>query len=167
MSFTKHTLECSVIVVGVRWKTFVGEERRRVQELRVGLDRSLLEVVGVGLTTCGEVELVRQVHTLCVRSAQVVYELQVQDEMEGVRQVVREVEGESNAKRSYEHEHVDGMKDSLLEPWCVCARGDVLTLKKKRNSARSRSDFVEVSDSGHVATGVRIVQCHHAIKDNS
>ena len=29
-------------------KPFVGEERRRVQELCVGLDRSLLEVEGVG-----------------------------------------------------------------------------------------------------------------------
>ena len=54
------------------------------------------------------------------------------------------------------------MKDSLLEPRCVCARCDVLTHKKKRNSARSRSDNVEVSESGHVVIGDRIVQCHHA-----
>ena len=69
-------------------------------------------------------------------------------------------------KRSHEHEHVDGMKDSLLEPRCVCARCDVLTHKKKRNSACSRSDNVEVSESGHVVIGVRIVQCHHAIMDS-
>ena len=83
-------------------ETFVREERRRVQELRAGLDRSLLEVVGVGLITCAEVELVRQVHTLFVRSAQqvVVYELQVQEEVEGVRQEVREVKGESKARRN-------------------------------------------------------------------
>ena len=68
----------------------------RVQELCVGLDRSLLEVVGVGLITCVKVGLVRQVHTLFVRSAQqVVYELQVREEVEGVRQEVREVKGES------------------------------------------------------------------------
>ena len=36
----------------------------------------------------------------------------------------------------------------------------------KRNSALSRSDNVEVSESGHVVIGVRIVQCHHAIMDN-
>ena len=60
----------------------------------------LLEVVGVGLITCGEEELVRQVHTLFGRNAQVVYELQVQEEMEGVRQEVREVEGESKARRN-------------------------------------------------------------------
>ena len=52
VSFAKHTLEYSVIVVGVRGKPFVGEERRRVQELCVGLDRSLLEVEAVGLITC-------------------------------------------------------------------------------------------------------------------
>ena len=60
-----------------------------------------------------------------MRSVQqvVVYELQVQEEVEGVRQEVREVEREEQGeeKRSHEHEHVDGMKDSLLEPRCVCA----------------------------------------------
>ena len=49
---------------------------------------------------CGEEELVRQVHTLFGRNAQVVHELQVQEEMEGVRQEVREVEGESKARRN-------------------------------------------------------------------
>ena len=120
-----HTLECSVIVVGVRRRDFVGEERRRVQELRVGLDIGLLEVVSVGLIICGEEELAGQVHTLFVRSAQhvVVYELQVQEEVEGVRQEVREEKRESKneEKRSHEHGHVDGVKDSLLELRCVCA----------------------------------------------
>ena len=61
----------------------------------VGLDRSLLEVVGVGLITCVEVGLVKRVHTLFGRNAQqVVYELQVRGEVEGVRQEVREVKGE-------------------------------------------------------------------------
>ena len=100
VSFTKHTLECSVIALGVRRRDFVGEERRRVQELCVGLDGSLIEVVGVGLITCAEVELVRQVHTLFVRSAQqVVYELHVREEVEGVRQEVREVKGRAKSKR--------------------------------------------------------------------
>ena len=49
---------------------------------------------------CGEEELVRQVPTLFGRNAQVVYELQVQEEMERVRQEVREVEGESKARRN-------------------------------------------------------------------
>ena len=100
VSFAKHTLECSVIVVGVRRRDFVGEERRRVQELHVGLDCGLVEVVGVGLITCGEEELVRQVHTLFGRSAQVVYELQVQEEVEGVQQEVRKVKRESKARRN-------------------------------------------------------------------
>ena len=74
----------------------------------------------------------------------------------------KEEQGEE--KRSHEHGHVDGVKDSLLEPRCVCARR--CTDKKKLNSARSRSDNVEVSESGHVVIGVRIVQCHHASMDN-
>ena len=108
VSFAKHTLECRVTIFGVRRKTDVGEERRRVQELCIGLDSSLLEVVGVGLIACAEVGLVRQVHTLFVRSAQqVVQELQVQEEVEGVRQEVREVKGESKVEESRSrHEHM-------------------------------------------------------------
>ena len=57
------------------------------------------------------------------QQVQVVYELQVQEEREGVRQEVRDVERESKGeeKHSREHDHVDGVKDSLLEPRCVCA----------------------------------------------
>ena len=99
VSFAKHTLECSVIVFGVRGKTCVGEERRRVQELCVGLDSSLLEVVGVGLVTCVGVGLVNGDHTLFGRNAQVVYELQAGEEVEGVRQEVREVKGEESSVR--------------------------------------------------------------------
>ena len=52
-------------------------------------------------TNCAEVGLVRQVHTLFVRSAQqVVYEFQVREEVEGVRQEVREVKGESKVEES-------------------------------------------------------------------
>ena len=113
VSFAKHTLECSVIVFGVRGKPFVGEERRRVQELYEGFDSSLLEVIGVGLITCVGVGLVRQVHTHFVRSAQqVVHELQVPEEVAGVRQEVREVKGESKVEeRRSLHEHVDDMDD--------------------------------------------------------
>ena len=42
-----------------------------------------------------------------------------------MRQEVREIERESKGeeKRSREHGHVDGVKDSLLEPRCVpCIR---------------------------------------------
>ena len=40
-----------------------------------------------------------------------------------MRQEVREIERESKGeeKRSHGHGHVDGVKDSLLEPRCVCA----------------------------------------------
>ena len=104
MSFTKHTLECSVIVLGVLGKKFVGEERRRGQELCAGLDRSHFEVVGVGLITCVGVGLVNGGHTLFGRNAQVVYELQVGEEVEGVRQEVREVKGEEKGEIKVEGE---------------------------------------------------------------
>ena len=122
MYSTKHTLECSVIVLRVLGKPFVGEERRRDQELCVGLDRSLLEVVGVGLITCGEGELVGGAHTLVWRRVQVYYELQVLEEEEKVREEVQEIERESQVeeKRSDDHAHVDGVKDSLPQPRCVC-----------------------------------------------
>ena len=42
---------------------------------------------------CVGVGLVKRVHTLFGRDAQVVYELQVGEEVEGVRQEVREVKG--------------------------------------------------------------------------
>ena len=94
VSFTKHTLECGVIVLGVLGKPFVGEDRRR----------GLLEVVGVGLITCVRVGLVKRVHTLFGRDAQVVYELQVEEEVEGVRQEVREVKGEEKGEIKVEGE---------------------------------------------------------------
>ena len=98
VSFTQHTLECGVIVLGVLGKPFVGEERRRGQELCVGLDRSLLEVVGVGLITCEGVGLINGGRTLFGRNAQVLYELQVGEEVEGVRQEVREEKDEENGE---------------------------------------------------------------------
>ena len=59
------------------------------------------------------VRLVRQVHTHFVRSAQVDHELQVQEEVEGVRQEVREVKGESKVEeRRSLHGHVDDMDDN-------------------------------------------------------
>ena len=45
---------------------------------------------------------------------------------------------------------------------CACDESN----KKELDSARSRSDNVEICGSGHVVIGVRIVQCHHAIMDN-
>ena len=69
-----------------------------------------------------ERELVSRVHTLVGRSAQVVYELQVLEEEEKGREEVQEIERESQGdeKRSRGHDHVDEVKDSTLEPWCVC-----------------------------------------------
>ena len=77
MYLMEHVFECSVIVVGVRRRDFVGEERRRVQELHVGLDCGLVEVMGLGLITCGEEEVVRGVHTLVAGVVQVYHRLHV------------------------------------------------------------------------------------------
>ena len=113
-----------------------------------------------------EVELVRQGHTLFVRSA-----FRLWEEVEGVRQELREVKGESKVEeRRSLHEHVDDMDDKHKTHYLShgeCARCDtVLTNEKKRYNARSHSDIVEVSENGHIVIGVRIMQCYHAIMAN-
>ena len=62
------------------------------------------EVVGVGLITCVELGSVKRIHTLFVRNAQVVHELQVGEAVEGVRQEVREVKGEEKGEIKVEGE---------------------------------------------------------------
>ena len=69
----------------------------------MGLDVNLLEVVGVGPITCEGVGLVSGGHTLFGRSAQVLYELQGEEE-EGVRQEVSEVKDEENGEINVEGE---------------------------------------------------------------
>ena len=61
--FAKHILECGVIVLHVLEEPLLGELWVG-QGLCVGLDVSLLEVVGIGLTTCEEVGVLKRVHTL-------------------------------------------------------------------------------------------------------
>ena len=103
--------------------------------------------------TCGEVELVRQVHTLVVRSAQVkiVFELQVQEEVEGVRQELREVEGDSKVEESRSlHEHVNDMDDKHKTH--ELTHGACAENEKKLDNARSCSVIVEVSEDGHWCT---------------
>ena len=101
MYLMEHVFECSVIVVGVRRRDFVGEERRRVQELHVGLDCGLVEVMGLGLITCGEEEVVRGVHTLVAGVVQVYHTLHVVEEEEkGRRKVEQEVEREDQGEET-------------------------------------------------------------------
>ena len=71
---------------------------------------------------CGEGELVGGVHTLVWRSVQVHHELQELEEEDKGREEVQEIETESQVeeKRSDDHDHADGVKDSTLEPRCVC-----------------------------------------------
>ena len=100
MSFTQHILECGVIVLGVLGKPLLGE-RRRGQELCVGLDVSLLKVVGVGLITCEGVGLVKRVHTLLGGVHRFATNLK---EVEEVRQEVREVKDEEKREINVEEE---------------------------------------------------------------
>ena len=60
--------------------------------------------MGVRLITCVVVGLVKRVHTLFGRNAQVVYELQVGEEVEGVRQEVPEVKCEEKGEIKVEGE---------------------------------------------------------------
>ena len=96
----EHVFECRVIAVGVRRRDFVGEERRRVQELHVGLDCGLVEVMGLGLITCGEEGLVRGVHTLVAGVVQVSHRLHVVEEEEKGRKVEQKVEREDQGEET-------------------------------------------------------------------
>ena len=86
--FTKHILECGVIVLYVLEEPLLGELWVG-QGLCVGLDVSLLEVVGVGLITCKEVGVIKRVHTLLggvhrlATALKVVKE--VQEEVQGIK----------------------------------------------------------------------------------
>ena len=100
MYLMEHVFECSVIVVGVRRRDFVGEERRRVQELHVGLDCGQVEVMGLWLITCGEEGLVSRVHTLVAGVVQVYHRLQVVEEEEKERKVEQEVEREDQGEET-------------------------------------------------------------------
>ena len=57
-----------------------------------------MEVVGLGLITCGEGELVSGVHTLVAGVVQVYHRLQVVEEEEKGRKVEREVEREGGSR---------------------------------------------------------------------
>ena len=80
--FAKHTLECSVIVLDVLEEPLLGELWVG-QGLCVGLDVSLLEVVGVGLITCEEVGVVKRVHTLSGGVHKLATALKVEEESAG------------------------------------------------------------------------------------
>ena len=71
------------------------------QGLCVGLDVSLLEVVGVGLITCEGVGLVTRVHTLLGGVHRFATNLK---EVEEVRQEVREVKDEEKGEINVEGE---------------------------------------------------------------
>ena len=107
MCLIEHILECRVVVVRVRSRGRVGEERRRVQKL--------VEVMGLGLITCGEGEDVVGVHTLLSGVVQVCHELLVGEEEEKEeeqgRQEEREVErGGQGEETAHMDDYVDGVK---------------------------------------------------------
>ena len=101
----------------------------------------------------------------------------MREEVEGVRQEVREAKRESKGEESrslHEHMWMTWMTKTHDLSHGECARCDgVLTNEKKQDKAHSHSGVrvdvrnVEVSGNGHVVIGVRIVQCYHAIMANS
>ena len=96
--FVKYLLECGVIVLHVLEEPLL-RELWLGQGLCVGIDVSLLEVVGVGLITCEEVGVVKRVHTLLggVLSVATVLKL-VEDVQEEVQEVQDELEDEEVKK---------------------------------------------------------------------
>ena len=88
--FAKHILECAVIVLHILEEPLLGELWVG-QELCVGLDVSLLEVVGVGLITCEEVGVVKSVNLLSGKVRRVTTALKVVEE---VQEEVQEVKDE-------------------------------------------------------------------------
>ena len=78
--FVKHILECGVIVLHVLEEPLLGELWVG-QGLCVGLDVSLLEVVGVGLITCEEVGVVKRVHLLSGEVRRIATALKVVEEV--------------------------------------------------------------------------------------
>ena len=104
MYLKEHILECRVVVVRVLSRGRVREERRRVQELHVGLDCGLVQVMGLGLITCGEGEDGSSAHTLLSGVVQVCHELLVgvkeEKEKEQERQEEKEVKGEGQREET-------------------------------------------------------------------
>ena len=88
--FAKHILECGVIVLYVLEEPLLGELRVG-QGLCVGHDVSLLEVVGVWITTCEGVGVVKRVHTLLGGVHRIATVLK---EVEEVREEVQEIKDE-------------------------------------------------------------------------
>ena len=85
----KHLLERGVIVLHVLEEPLLGELWVG-QGLCVGLDVSLLEVVGLGLITCEEVGVVKGVHLLSGEVSSVTTALKVVKEVqEDVQEVKR------------------------------------------------------------------------------
>ena len=86
----KHLLERGVIVIHILEEPLLGELWVG-QGLCEGLDVSLLEVVVLGLITCGEVGVVRRVHFLSSEVRSVTSALKVVEE---VQEEVQEIEDE-------------------------------------------------------------------------
>ena len=97
--FVKHLLERGVIVIHVLEEPLLGELWVG-QGLCVGLDISLLEVVGLGLITCEEVGVVKGVHLLSgeVRSVATALKVveEVQEEVQEIKDECEDEEVEGN-----------------------------------------------------------------------
>ena len=112
----------------------------------------------LGLTTCGEGELVNGVHILVARVVQVYHRLQVLEEEEKGRKVEQEIEkGESRRReRTDDHAHGDGVKAQTLS----LSHGACC---ETRLTERMRTMLMWMSVE--VVSDVRIVRCHAIMND--
>ena len=113
-------VECSQLALGR-----VARRRLCVLHVPLGCDEDekmgLVEVVGFGLITCEEGELVGGVHTLVGGVMQVYHRLQVQEEEEKERKVEQETERENQVEVNAQVTvHIEMKGLTRLEPRCVC-----------------------------------------------
>ena len=151
MYLMEDVFECRVIVVGVRRRDFVGEERRRVQELHVGLDCGLVEVVGPWAHNLWRGELVGGVHTLVGGVVQVYHVLLELEEEDKGREEVQEIERERSGARRDAHEDDHGWrwKDSNNLSHGACASDERQHYEQTRLCAQTRrAQALWVSGSG-------------------
>ena len=139
--FVKHILECGVVVLHVLEEPLLGEL------WCVGLDVSLLDVVGVGLITCQEEGVVKRVHLLSSEVRRVATALkvveEVQEEVQEVKDEWEDEEVEGNGRLKVEGEPHTSCMDEMTcatplshAKWCAiheCADASRTRLNRQRD----------------------------------
>ena len=164
----KHILECGVIVLHFLEEHLLRELWVR-QGVCVGLDVSLLEVVGVGLITCEEVGVVKRVHLLFgeVRSATTALKVvgEVHEGLQEVKDEWEDEEVEGNGGLNVEGEALITCVDEIAMRCSVWIMTTRTWLRNKRTAHSRVSVHVRCVEGyqglgGHVVLGA--VRYHHA-----